>query len=67
MRTHAEAVRDGLKLFLLFVDAAAAPPEPGLMNERSVRRIHQADNSVIDVRRQFAGQMRDFEFIAEGR
>ncbi len=66
VRTHPEAVRNRLELFLFFVNAAAAPPKPRLVHERPVRRIHQSDDSVIDVSGQIAGQMRDLVFRAEG-
>ncbi len=42
-----------------------APP-PGLMNERSVRGIHQPDDSVIHGARQIGGQVGELVLLAEG-
>jgi len=66
MRAHAKATGDRFKLFLLFVDAVLAAPEPRLMHKWSMRRVHQADNSLVHVRRKIAGQVRDLIFLAEG-
>jgi hypothetical protein len=44
MRAHAEAAGDWLKIFLFLVDAMPAAPPPGLMDKRSMRRIHQPDD-----------------------
>ena len=57
MRAHAEAVGDRLEVFLLFVNAVAAAPPPGLMDERSVGRIHEADDAVIDADRHVGGEV----------
>src|SRR5579883_163368 len=67
MRAHPEAVWYRLEPLLLVVNAVPAPPEPGLMHKRTVRRVHQSDNSVINMGRQVAAQVRDFVFLAEGR
>ena len=53
MRAHAEAVGNGLEILLLLVDAVPAAPPPGLMDERSMRGIHQSDDSVIHAARAF--------------
>src|SRR5713226_7631256 len=65
MRAHPEAVRNRLELLGFLVNAPALSPEPRLVHKRPVRRVHQSDNPVIDVRRQLAGKMRDFVFVAE--
>src|SRR6516162_3222677 len=65
MRTHPEAVWNRLKSFRFFVNAGFTPPEPRLVHERPVRRIHQADDSMIDVRWQFAFEPRDLVSLAE--
>ena len=67
MRAHPEAARNRLELLGFLVNAPTLPPEPRLMHERSVRRVHQSNNPVIDVRRQLAGKVRDFVFVAEYR
>ena len=41
--THAESAQ----MSSFFVNAAAASPEPRLMHKRTVRRIHQPDDSMI--------------------
>ena len=51
MRGHAEAAVDGLELFLLLVDTLLRTPPPGLMNERTMRRIHEPDDAVVHVAR----------------
>src|SRR6266851_5748365 len=65
MRSHPEAVRNRLELLGFLVNASAFPPEPRLMHEWPMRRVHQSDNPVVNVRRQFAGDMRDFVISAE--
>src|SRR5260370_27529573 len=65
MRADAESVRNWLELLGLLVNASALPPEPRLMHERPMRRVHQSDNPVVNVRRQFARKMRDLVFVAE--
>ena len=40
MWTHAKAVRNRLEFLFFFVNATAAAPEPGLMHERAVSRVH---------------------------
>src|SRR6266851_3520851 len=65
MRAHPEAVRNRLELLGFLVNAPALPPEPRLVHKRPVRRVHQSDNPVIDVRRQLARKVRDFVFVAE--
>jgi hypothetical protein len=66
VRTHAEALRDRLKALLFFVNGIAAAPPPGLVDKRTVRRIHEADNAVVDTAGQVGGQVGDFVFVAEG-
>src|SRR5579863_4719325 len=65
MGAHAEAVRNRLEMFLLFVDAVAASPPPRLVYERSMRRIHQADNAVVDADGHVRGEIGEFVFRAE--
>src|SRR6266851_2362564 len=67
MRTHPEAIGNRLELLFLGMNAAAATPEPRRMHKRPVRGIHQADDAVVDVRRQLAIEMRDFVLLAERR
>src|SRR5438132_1324504 len=67
VRAHAKAVRDRLKILLLFVDAMAAAPPPRLVNKRPVRRIHQPDDTVVHATWQLGGEVRDLVFVAEGR
>ena len=55
VRGHAEAFRDGLEVLVFFVDACAAAPPPGLVDEGAVRGIHEADDAVVDV----AGEIGD--------
>ena len=65
VRTHPKSIRNRLKLLLFFVNAMPAPPIPRLMHKRPMRRIHQTNNSLVDVRRQLAGQVRGPIFPAE--
>ena len=67
MRAHPKSIRDRLKLLLLLVNAVLAPPKPGLMHKRPVRRIHQADDPLVHMRRQLAVQMCNLVFLAEHR
>jgi hypothetical protein len=66
MRTHAEALRDRLKGLLFLVNGIAAAPPPGLVDKRTVRRVHEADDAVVDTAGQVGGQVGDFVFVAEG-
>jgi hypothetical protein len=66
VRAHAKAKIDGLEDFLLFVNGIAAAPPPCLVDERSVRRIHQPDNAVIHAAGQVGRQIGKFVFLAEG-
>src|ERR1700675_3563703 len=66
MRAHAKAVRNGLERLLLLVNGITAAPPPGLMHERPVRRIHQADDAVIDTARQFGRQVSKPVLVAKG-
>src|SRR5690349_13341123 len=65
MRAHAEAVRDRLELLLLFVNAVPGAPPPRLMHKWSVRRVHQADDAVIDAARQIGAEICGLIFVAE--
>src|SRR6202140_5425338 len=65
MRAHPETVRNRLEFLGFLVNASALPPKPRLVHERPMRRVHQTNDPVIDVRRQLAGKMRDFVFVAE--
>src|SRR5216110_297466 len=67
MQAHPESVRDRLELLGLLVNASALPPEPRLMHEGPVRRVHQSDDPVVNMRRQLARKMRDLVFVAEYR
>src|SRR5579864_7778162 len=65
MRRHAEAVGNRFVVFLFFVDAVLRAPPPGLMNERSVGRVHQADDAMINADGHFGLQVGEFVFLAE--
>src|ERR1017187_10055057 len=65
MRGHAEAAVDGLELFLLLVDTLLRTPPPGLMNEGTMRRIHEPDDAVVHVTRQISPKMRAAITLAE--
>ncbi len=65
MRAHAKAVGNGLKIFFLLVDAVAAAPPPGLVDEGPVRGIHEADDAVIDADGHVGGEVGEFVFLAE--
>src|SRR5438128_4790480 len=67
MRAHPESVRDRLELLGLFVNASALSPEPRLVHKWPVRRVHQSDDPVVNMRRQLARKMRDLVFVAEYR
>ena len=62
---HAEALRDGLEVLFLFMDACLLAPPPGLVNKRTMSRVHQADDAVIDVAGQVGGEMRAAEARSE--
>ncbi len=65
MRAHPESVRNWLELLFFFVDAVPAPPVPRLMHKWPVRRVHQSDDALIDVRGQLAIEMRNPVFLGE--
>jgi hypothetical protein len=65
MGTHPKSIRNRLELFFLLMNAMPAPPVPRLMHKRSMRRIHQPNNSLVHMRRQLASQMRDPIFLAK--
>jgi len=65
MRAHPETVRNRLELFGFLVNAPALSPEPRLVHERPMRRVHQSNNPLVDMRRQLAGKVRDLVFVAE--
>src|SRR5258708_20313235 len=65
MRAHAKPERNRLKLFRFLMNPFLVPPEPRLMHKRPMRRIHQADNSLVYMRRQITGQVRAFVSFAE--
>src|SRR5713101_9655768 len=67
MRAHAKSLRNRLELLFLRVNAAPAAPEPRLVHEWPMRWVHQADDSVVDMRGQLARQMRNLVFFAEHR
>src|ERR1700761_6534419 len=56
MGGHAEALSDGLEVLFLLVNAGALAPPPGLVNERAVRGIHEADDAVVHVAGQVGGE-----------
>src|ERR1700688_4371040 len=62
---HPESIRNRLKLFFLLVNTVSAAPVPRLMHKRPVRGVHQPDNSLVDMRRQIACEVRDSVFFAE--
>lgn len=65
MRAHAEAIGNGLEILLLLVNAVLGAPPPGLMDERTVRGIHKADDAVIDADRHLCLEVSEFIFVAE--
>src|SRR5690348_10142273 len=67
MRAHAEAIRDRLELLLLFMDAVASAPPPGLMHERPVRRVHEPNDSMINAAGQVGGKIRRLVFLRKSR
>jgi len=67
VRTHAEAVGNRLKRFLLFTNAAPAAPPPGLMHEGAMRRVHQANDSRVHAAREVGGKMCDAIALTEFR
>src|SRR5262249_16409782 len=62
---HPETMGNRLKGLLLLMNAMPAPPPPCLMHERSVRRIHQADDSVIDTHRHVRSEIGNLVLVAE--
>ena len=64
VRAHAKAFRDRLEALGLFADARARAPPPCLVNERPVRRVHQADDAVVDVAGQVGGEVGGAEALA---
>ena len=66
MRGHAEAVGDWLEILVLLVNAVLLPPPPRLVHERPVRRVHQADDAVVDVAGEVGDEIRSLVFFAEG-
>src|SRR4029077_18173323 len=67
MQAHADPVRKRLELLGFLVNAPAFPPEPRLVHERPMRRVHQSDNSVVNVRSQLTRKMLDLVFVAQHR
>src|SRR5689334_1588852 len=67
MGAHAEAVGNRLELLLLFVNAVAGSPPPGLVHKRTVRGVHQADNAVINTARKVGGQISSFVLVRKCR
>src|SRR6516225_387578 len=67
MRPDAETVGNRFEDFLFLVDAAAGTPPPGLMNERPVRGVHEADNAVVDRRGQVGPELGKSVLGAEDR
>src|SRR5208337_583928 len=65
MGGHAKAIFDGLKLFGFLMDAASRAPPPRVMHERTVRWVHQPDDSVVHVTRQVRRQMRHPKSLAD--
>src|SRR5215472_867051 len=65
MRRHAESLRDGLEILFLFVDAVSRTPPPGLMDKRSVRRVHEANDAVVDADWHFGLQVGELVLLAE--
>src|ERR1041384_2366086 len=65
MSAHPKSKWNRLKLFRLLVNTFLASPEPRLMHERPVRRIHQPDDSLVHMRRQIARQVSALVSLAE--
>src|SRR5271154_933175 len=66
MRAHAKPVGNGLEVFCLLMNAVAATPPPGLMNERSVRGVHEANDAVVDADGHVGGEVGEL-VLAAGR
>src|ERR1700675_3922581 len=64
---HAQPFGNGPEALFFFMAASPAAPIPRLMHKGAMRRIHQADNSLIHVRGKLARQPRDLVFFAEDR
>src|SRR2546425_11881747 len=62
---NAKAVGDGFEHLLFLVNALAAPPPPGLVDERPVGRVHEPDNAVVNVAWKLCRQMSDAVAWAE--
>src|ERR1700686_3068803 len=62
---HAESVRDGLEVFLFFVDRFLRAPPPRLVDKWAVRGIHQPDDAVVDGAGKIGREVRDFILLAE--
>jgi hypothetical protein len=52
------SILNRLKVLRLLMNTSRRPPPPGLVHKRPMRRIHQPDNSVVDIARQLRRQMR---------
>src|SRR5215467_14003555 len=65
MRAHPKTVRDRFEVLAFFMNAVTSTPPPCLMNKRTVRRIHEADDAVVDVAGEIGGKVSDLVFFAE--
>jgi len=65
VRTHAEAVRNGFEVFLLFVNAVLGAPPPCLVDEGAVGGIHEADDAVVNANGHFRLQVCEFVFAGK--
>src|ERR1700739_3120630 len=65
MRAHAEAFKNRLEALGFFADAGPGSPPPGLVNEGSVRRIHEADDAMIHIAWQVGGKVSGAEARTE--
>lgn len=58
-------ILDGFEVLGFFVDAGAAAPPPGAVDEGTVRGVHEADDAVVDVAGEVGGEVRGAEAGAE--
>src|SRR5215469_7564789 len=65
MRAHTKAGGDWLELLLLFVNAVTGAPPPSLVHKRSMCRIHQPDNAMVDGAGKVDAQIGGVELFAE--
>jgi hypothetical protein len=65
VRAHAESVGESARSFSASRGSVLRAPPPGLMNERAVRGIHEADDAVVDAAGQVGGEVGELVVLAE--